>query len=373
MTMEFFAGWNEAPPFAAPQIWDNTLQCLGRLPSRRELRQWLELVRPLGVTQVCVGSVGPRDWDTVESLAADSPGDMQLEFDLDLPRSGLSCVVQQPELAWRVVLGQGQCEQAVRRLCGSSSSTTVVLPEAVCMDPLELSRWLRKVEDWGARRIEFVGTHGCPWGAGVESLLRFALGLGRGATPPSYVWSGVAGLGVALAQAIHAYEAGAAAVRGTFGGAGGSVPLESLLVHLMLEGLWPEHSLQTLCSVGHWLEVELGVDLPPNHPVLGSDAFRTATGVHAAAIVKAEARHRPDWADAVYSAVPAARIGRQQCIEVGPLSGKANVQHWLKSQQLHCSDELAEAILAVAKDQQQVLTDLELVDIYYTLNGAHPC
>ena len=74
--------------------------------------------------------------------------------------------------------------------------------------------------------------------------------------------------------------------------------------------------------------------MPPNYPVLGDDAFRTATGVHAAAIIKAEAKGA-DWlADRVYSGVPASLVGRKQGIEIGPMSGLSNVKHLAGSEGL---------------------------------------
>jgi 2-isopropylmalate synthase len=55
-----------------------------------------------------------------------------------------------------------------------------------------------------------------------------------------------------------------------------------------------------------------GVDLGHAYPVVGRDAFRTGTGVHAAAIIKAEEKGDAWLADRIYSGIPASMVGRRQ-------------------------------------------------------------
>src|SRR5207249_1645330 len=76
------------------------------------------------------------------------------------------------------------------------------------------------------------------------------------------------------------------------------------------------------------------VRIAPNYPVVGADAFRTATGVHAAAVVKAYRKGDRALMDAVYAAVPASLVGRESEIEVGPMSGRSNVVFWLEKRGL---------------------------------------
>ena len=98
------------------------------------------------------------------------------------------------------------------------------------------------------------------------------------------------------------------------------------------------------------------VRIPPNYPVIGADAFRTATGVHAAAVVKAFRKGDRALMDAVYAAVPASLVGRQQEIEVGPMSGRSNVVFWLESRGLAATDEVVDRIFAAAKASERTLT-----------------
>jgi 2-isopropylmalate synthase len=102
------------------------------------------------------------------------------------------------------------------------------------------------------------------------------------------------------------------------------------------------------------------VDVPVNYPVVGRDAFRTATGVHAAAVIKAVRRGDPGLADTIYSGVPAATFGKEQEIEIGHMSGLSNVRYWLEKRGVTASEELVQAIFTVAKATNRVLTDDEV-------------
>jgi 2-isopropylmalate synthase len=105
------------------------------------------------------------------------------------------------------------------------------------------------------------------------------------------------------------------------------------------------------------------VAIPPNYPVVGRDAFRTATGVHAAAVIKAYRKGDLDLVDAVYSGVPAALVGRSQEIEIGPMSGKSNVVFWLEKRGLAAGPEVVDRIFAHAKASASVLTEQEILKL----------
>jgi 2-isopropylmalate synthase len=100
--------------------------------------------------------------------------------------------------------------------------------------------------------------------------------------------------------------------------------------------------------------------IPPNYPVIGRDAFRTATGVHAAAIIKAFHSKEPGLADLVYSGVPSSLFGLDQVIEIGPMSGKSNVLFWLERRGVPANDTLVNRIFDAAKQSARVLTDDEV-------------
>jgi len=121
-----------------------------------------------------------------------------------------------------------------------------------------------------------------------------------------------------------------------------------------------ERDLSALCEYCETVSAATGVPIPPNYPIVGRDAFRTATGVHAAAVIKAYRKKDAALIDAVYSGVPASLIGREQQIDVGPMSGKSNVVFWLERRGIPVTDELVERIFAKAKASSAVLTDQEI-------------
>jgi isopropylmalate/homocitrate/citramalate synthase len=140
----------------------------------------------------------------------------------------------------------------------------------------------------------------------------------------------------------------------------GNTPLDLLLVNLVLVG-WVSRDLTHLNDLVQAVSAATGEPIPDNYPVFGRDAFRTATGVHAAAVVKAFRKREPEVADAVYSGVPARLVGRTQVIEVGPLSGRSNVIYWLERRGIEAGDELVDRIFRLAKRSRMVLTEQEIL------------
>jgi 2-isopropylmalate synthase len=130
-------------------------------------------------------------------------------------------------------------------------------------------------------------------------------------------------------------------------------------VNLKLLG-WIENDLRPLAEYCRKVSEFTGVPIPHGYPVVGKDAFETATGVHAAAILKARRKGDAWLADRVYSAVPAADFGRAQEITVGPMSGKSNVVGWLEARGLPVSEPAVAAVLERAKRSDRVLTDEEI-------------
>ena len=132
--------------------------------------------------------------------------------------------------------------------------------------------------------------------------------------------------------------------------------MDTLLVNLVLMG-YVERDLTALMEYCEHVARVTGIALPPNYPVVGRDAFRTATGVHAAAVIKAFRRQDVALMDAVYSGVPASLIGREQEIEIGPMSGRSNVTFWLEKRGLPAKPDLVDRILARAKASATVLQE----------------
>jgi len=215
----------------------------------------------------------------------------------------------------------------------------------------------------GASRLVLCDTCGHATPHGVRQLIRFAADFVEGlGVDVGLDWHGHNDRGLALTNAITAAEAGATRVHGTALGVGervGNTSIDQLLVNLKLLGLW-EHDLSGLGDFVRLAAEACRVPLPYNYPVFGQDAFRTATGVHAAAIIKALNRGDEALADLVYSGVPAAQFGMKQLIEIGPMSGMSNVRYWLKSRDIDATEERCAALFGAAKKSDRILEEAEL-------------
>ena len=139
----------------------------------------------------------------------------------------------------------------------------------------------------------------------------------------------------------------------------GNAEMDLLLVNLKLLG-WIERDLTALGEYCRAASEALLHAIPDNYPVVGRDAFETATGVHAAAVIKAFKKGDAWLADRIYSGVPASDFGFHQAIRVGPMSGKSNVVYWLEAHGVEATEDRVERIFAAAKGSNRLLDDGEI-------------
>jgi 2-isopropylmalate synthase len=178
-------------------------------------------------------------------------------------------------------------------------------------------------------------------------------------------WHGHSDRGLSIPNSMMAIAGGVDRVHATGLGIGercGNTPMDLLMVNLKLEGLFTG-SLDKLSEYVHLVSEATGTEIPRNYPVFGEDAFRTATGVHAAAIVKALRKGDRMLADSVYSGVPAHMVGEQQKVEIGYMSGASNVSYWLEIHGITPSPDLVQRILQAAKHRTQVLSEAEVLAV----------
>ncbi len=231
--------------------------------------------------------------------------------------------------------------------------------------PETLKRLYATAVAYGARRLCLADTVGHATPHGVRRLVRF---IREEVIEPSGAdvridWHGHRDRGLGLANALAAIEAGVDRVHGSALGIGervGNAEMDLLLVNLKLLGLH-DYDLTRLPEYCELVARVTGAPVPCNYPVFGTDAFRTGTGVHAAAIIKAKAKG-DDWlADRVYSSVPAALFGRRQVIEISHVSGMSNVKFWLAEHGYDASnDALCRVVFELAKRTDRVLSDAEI-------------
>jgi len=226
--------------------------------------------------------------------------------------------------------------------------------------PDHLRQIYREAMRAGAQRICVADTVGHATPEGVRSLLGFIAGVRDEVNPEVGIdWHGHRDRGMELINSLAAIQAGADRVHACGLGIGersGNTPMELLLVNLDLLGL-SDRDLTKLPEYCQVVSQAFGAPIPFNYPVVGADSFRTATGVHAAAIAKALSK-QDDWlADRVYSGVPASLVGREQRVEIGPMSGEHNVRYWLQAREIEVHPVFVEKILAAAKRANTLLTE----------------
>jgi 2-isopropylmalate synthase len=254
-------------------------------------------------------------------------------------------------------------DEAVSFAVGEGLPVMYVTEDTTRADPETLRRLYTAAISAGASRVCVADTVGHATPSGAAAVVRFvgevieACGGGVGID-----WHGHRDRDFAVINTLAALEAGATRLHGAAIGIGervGNTPMDTLLVNLVLMG-YLERDLSALVEYCDTVSEATGVPIPPNYPVVGRDAFRTATGVHAAAVIKAYRKQDQVLVDAVYSGVPATMVGREQTIEVGPMSGRSNVVFWLEKRGLTVTDAQVDRIFAKAKASATVLTEDEI-------------
>jgi len=243
---------------------------------------------------------------------------------------------------------------------------TYVTEDTTRSRPDMLDKLFRNAIDHGATRLCLCDTVGHATPDGLLNLVAFAREViaGTGQTV-GLDWHGHNDRGLALSVALWALERGVDRVHGTCLGVGervGNAPIDLVLLNLSLLGVI-ERDLHSLRHYVERVSATYGVPVPHNYPAFGHDAFRTATGVHAAAIAKAMQLGRVDLADRVYSSVPAHDLGCEQHIEVGFYSGRANVVRWLEDRGLAVTEERVRRVLERAKRARETMTETELLEV----------
>ncbi|MEA2488558.1 MAG: hypothetical protein QOH21_350 [Acidobacteriota bacterium] len=282
-----------------------------------------------------------------------------IEADLFIGSSPIRQFAEEWDLDWIVE----QSTKAVRFAVSEGIPVMYVTEDTTRATPDAIERLYTAAMDAGAARLCIADTvgHATPWG--TRNLVRFVRALVDRINPEVKIdWHGHEDRGMGVINCIAALEAGADRVHGTAAGIGervGNTPIDILMVNLKLMG-WIDNDLTQLPAYVRYVTQATHVPLSDRYPVFGKDAFRTGTGVHAAAIIKAKKKGSEWLADRVYSGVPAGMFGLQQIIEVGPMCGLSNVIYWLAEHGYPQEESLAKELFQLAKSTNRVLTDEEL-------------
>jgi 2-isopropylmalate synthase len=359
-------------------------------PSIAEKIEILHLMEALGIEMVNIGlpGAGPRPYAGTEALAKEIAGARlkirpncaarTLEEDI----RPIADISQQAGIAIEAAtfLGSSPIRRlvedwtvehlvkttacAVEFAVGQGLPVMYVTEDTVRTDPDTVRQLYSTAIRCGARAVVLCDTVGHATPMGAYNLVRFVIEeiVGPSGEQIRVDWHGHCDRGLAIANSFAAIAAGANQVHTAANSLGervGNTPTELMLVNLRLLGLI-DRDLSKLMQYSETVARATHTTIPPNYPVVGRDAFRTATGVHAAAIIKAYRKGEPRLADVVYSGVPASLFGMEQVIEVGPLSGKSNVIYWLDKHGIPANDALVSRIFDAAKSATHVLSDAEI-------------
>jgi 2-isopropylmalate synthase len=260
-------------------------------------------------------------------------------------------------------------EKAVKYAVSLGLDVMFVTEDTSRCDPETVKRLYATAINCGARAICICDTAGHATPMGALALVRFVI---DEVVKPSgekirVDWHGHSDRGLAIANSMAAIIAGANCVHGCAIGLGervGNTQTDQMLVNLKLMGIapWDQQDLTKLKQYCQAVSRATGVPIPANYPVVGDDAFRTATGVHAAAIIKAYRKDDVALANTVYSGVPSHMFGMEQTIDIGPMSGKSNVLWWLERRGIPASDDVVDRIYQRAKQSDHTLSEAEILE-----------
>ena len=284
-----------------------------------------------------------------------------------------SSPVRQYAEGWELDYLRKCTEEAITFAVQQGLTVMYVTEDTTRADPESLRLLFTTAIRAGASRLCIADTVGHATPNGARAVVRFVKSVvaDLGVADVGIDWHGHRDRGFGVASSIAALEAGATRLHGAALGIGercGNTPIDLLLVNLVMMG-YIERDLSGLPAYAAAVARVCDVSIAPNYPVIGADAFRTATGVHAAAVVKAFRKGDRALMDAVYAAVPASLVGRHQEIEVGPMSGRSNVVFWLESRGLPATDEVVDRIFSAAKASERTLTHEQIESL---IGGAVP-
>jgi 2-isopropylmalate synthase len=398
---ELIYDWNVATPPAIPPgtrvlLNDETLRDGLQNPSVfdpsiEEKIEILHLMESLGIDAVNIGlpGAGPRAVAHTEALAREittqrlkiKPNCAARTHENDIrpiveisQRVGMaieaatflgSSPIRRLVEDWTVDHLERTTEKAVKFAVDHGLPCMYVTEDTVRTDPDTVKRLYSTAICNGARAVVLCDTVGHATPNGAFNLVKFVIDevVSPSGEKIRVDWHGHNDRGLSIANSLAAVAAGAHQVHAAANALGervGNTPMELMLVNLRLMGLI-EQDLSRLKEYCEKVATATHTKIPPNYPVVGHDAFRTATGVHAAALIKAFRKNDLELANAVYSGVPAHLFGLDQVIEIGPMSGKSNVLFWLEKHGITADDSVVNRVFDAAKQSARVLTDAEIL------------
>lgn len=394
---DLFYDWNppvESPP-AKVELYDESLRDGIQSPSVtdpgiEQKKQLLRLMDRLGIHWADIGlpGAGPRAVEDVKALAetirdeglslrgscaartlvADVEPVVRISEETGVRLEVMAFIGSSPIRQfvedWDLAMMRRCVEESIDCAVKAGLPACLVTEDTTRARPETLEDLYRRAIDHGAYRICLCDTVGHATPDGARRLVNWARELvARSGADVLVDWHGHNDRGLAIPVTLAALAEGADRIHGCGLGIGervGNAPMDQLLVNLHLQGII-QQDLTALGEYCNLISEACQVPIPYNYPVMGRDAFRTATGVHAAAVIKGERKGAQRLADVIYSGVPASLVGRKQVIEISHMSGMSNVQYWLRTRGLPADEAVCRAILTQAKKGNRVLREEEVL------------
>lgn len=368
-------------------------------PAQEDKVELVHLMEQLGIHHVDVGlpGAGKRQYDDVLRLATevrdqkmkiqlacacrtvvrDIEPVVEISQKVGIPIEVMAFIgsspIRQYAEEWSLDFILKQSSDAIAFAVKNNLPCTYVTEDTTRSRPDALDKLFRMAISEGAHGLCLCDTVGHATPDGIRALIHWTRDLIKGTGAKVQIdWHGHNDRGMAVANALWAIEAGADRIHGTALGIGervGNCSMDQLLVNLKLLGPLKDQDMSKLMLYCQLAARACGYPIPKNYPVVGHDAFRTGTGVHAAAILKALKRNDRWLADRVYSGVPATEFGKEQEVEIGFMSGQANVSFWLEKRRVPIVPGLVAAIVERAKRSNRILTDEEVYDVIKTFQA----
>jgi isopropylmalate/homocitrate/citramalate synthase len=171
---------------------------------------------------------------------------------------------------------------------------------------------------------------GVPW-PGValpRSIPKLIQGLRKIGVPSEQLeWHGHNDFHKVQIDAATAWLYGCSAANAAIFGSGertGNPPLEALVVeHAQLKGLTPGVNYAAITELAEYARKELGMEIPANYPLVGTDFNVTRAGIHADGLLKNEE---------IYNCFDTQKLlNRPIGVAITDKTGAAGIKHWIES------------------------------------------
>lgn len=167
-------------------------------------------------------------------------------------------------------------------------------------------------------------------------------------------------LGLATANSLAAYEAGASLIDVTVNGIGervGITPLSDLCLALnciyKVENNW---KLENLSEISQKVSKYSGINIPVNMPIVGENAFLHKAGLHVSAVL-----NNPSH----YELYPAELVGRKRDFTLDKMSGVHTVEQKLEQMKLDANKDDVKRIINYAKLKKKgTVTEKEILNLF---------